>query len=651
MKKFSIVMLLLFLAVVTYGQISKKEAKKIVSEYLDITYSSDSILVYLRKDIAEKNLSIRTFNKSITSATDRSYVFFVDKNPIQNWGHPCIFIFVDVRTGNVSILDWKLPPNNLESWEFLNIIEEQEPESKLNIVSSNIPMYKSLRSSDHCYAIIISGGGNPGANWSRYWNDCSFIYSTLVNVYGYDDSHIKCLIADGTNPNADRRIGMESYDSSPLDLDGDSDNDIDYSATKSNITTVFNNLASVIGKDDHLYIFVTDHGDRESGRDAEIILWYESIRDDQFADEVDKIYAGQITIVMGQCYSGGFIDDLSSGDRIIATACDYDEPSYCMGYFTYDEFVFDWIASVAGEDPYENPVDADDNNDGFISMVEAFNYAEAHDSASETPQYDSSPDDLGFVLGLGFSLYISGPEYVCSSGTEFTIDDMPNGDTIIWSTSEDISRTSAQGSNPCEFETSENGDYGWIGATIANDGMEYDLNHKEVWQGKPDPHILGPEEVECYWPEWYYIDAESYQWGDWQWSTDYNMEILSVTNGHKAEIQGLSEGYGQIFLEATNECGSNENRLVVWVDCFDFKLIPNPADEYLRIELDDSKIQESNNIDYEIIIFDNQQRPVKKTRSQNLLTTINTKSLSDGVYYVQIIYKGKLYAKQLIIQH
>jgi hypothetical protein len=271
-----------------------------------------------------------------------------------------------------------------------------------------------------------------------------------------------------------------------------------------------------------------------------------------------------------------------------------------------------------------------------------------------SPRFEHDVDDCPYDnqdIHYYVHPYISGPEYVCASGTEFIVEDLPSGATISWDCSEDITRVSNQGSNPCEFETSENGDYGWISVSINYDSEQYELTDKEVWQGKPDPHILGPEEVECYWPEWYYIDAESYQWGDWQWSTDYNMEILSVTNGHKAEIQGLSEGYGQIFLEATNECGSNENRLVVWVDCFDFKLIPNPADEYLRIELDDSKIQESNNIDYEIIIFDNQQRPVKKTRSQNLLTTINTKSLSDGVYYVQIIYKGKLYTKQLIIQH
>lgn len=354
---------------------------------------------------------------------------------------------------------------------------------------------------------------------------------------------------------------------------------------------------------------------------------------------------------MAQCYSGGFIDDLSSDDRIIATACDYDEVSYGMGLYSYDEFVFDWIASVAGEDPYGNSVDTDDNNDGFISMIESFNYAEAHDFASETPQYDSSPDDLGYVHGLGFSLYISGPTYVCSSGTEFSIDDIPNGDTIIWPTSEDISRTSSQGSNPSEFETSENGDYGWIGATIASDGMDYIFRNKKVWQGKPDPHILGSDVVNCNWPEWYFIDSQTYQWEGWQWATDYSMEILSVTNGHKAQIQEISEGWEQIFLEAKNDCGSSEERLEVWVDCFDFKLSPNPASDFVKIEIDALKQQAGESMNYEITIFDNLQRQIKKIISRDVLSIIDTGSFLNGIYYVQITYNGKKYTKQLIIQH
>ena len=65
-----------------------------------------------------------------------------------------------------------------------------------------------------------------------------------------------------------------------------------------------------------------------------------------------------------------------------------------------DEYVYHWISAVAGEDPYGNSVDADYNSDGYVSMYEAFIYAEYHDACSETPQYNSNKFTLGENLTL-----------------------------------------------------------------------------------------------------------------------------------------------------------------------------------------------------------------------------------------------------------
>ena len=129
------------------------------------------------------------------------------------------------------------------------------------------------------------------------------------------------------------------------------------------------------------------------------------------------------------------------------------------------------------------------------------------------------------------------------------------------------------------------------------------------------------------------------------------MEILSVTNGHKAQIQEISEGWEQIFLEAKNDCGSSEERLEVWVDCFDFKLSPNPASDFVKIEIDALKQQAGESMNYEITIFDNLHRQIKKIISRDVLSIIDTGSFLNGIYYVQITYNGKKYTKQLIIQH
>ena len=178
-------------------------------------------------------------------------------------------------------LEKELPPEEIEKLE--EQIEEQpkeqiETEEQLKIKEqseiklfdfkkSDATLLKSGLTPANCYAVIISGGYDMANNWQRYWNDCSAIYSALVDVYNYEDDHIYTIMSDGTSTANDRRISG-GYDSSPLDLDGDGDNDIQFSATRANITTVFNTLSGLLDSDDYLFIFVTDHGDQESGQDA-----------------------------------------------------------------------------------------------------------------------------------------------------------------------------------------------------------------------------------------------------------------------------------------------------------------------------------------------------------------------------------------------
>lgn len=122
--------------------------------------------------------------------------------------------------------------------------------------------------------------------------------------------------------------------------------------------------------------------------------------DYEFANEVNKVKAGNISVVMEQCRSGGFIDDLEKAGRTIATACKEDEDSYGMGYYTYNYFVYYWTAAVAGYTPSGSIVNADNNNDGYVSMKEAFNYASTNTISLETPQYSSIKTRLGDYLTL-----------------------------------------------------------------------------------------------------------------------------------------------------------------------------------------------------------------------------------------------------------
>ncbi len=275
------------------------------------------------------------------------------------------------------------------------------------------------------YAVLISGGVNSYNNHYRYWNDMKFMYSILINKYGFVAENIKVIYADGVPEDADMPVN--------------------YSATVANVQAVFDELQNKMYSKDMLFIFVTDHGggfwpaDPEGdyllgGRvdtggdeadswseatfgedfngdgdtldtlafDESIWLWgYMPLYDDDLASMLDELNAevggDPITIVvMEQCFSGGFIRDLSGTNRIIMSACGEHEPSWsCDTEGTYDEFVYHFMSAVNEETPYGVLVVADTDGIPGVSMVEAFNYAITHDSRAETPYYDDDGNGVG----------------------------------------------------------------------------------------------------------------------------------------------------------------------------------------------------------------------------------------------------------------
>ena len=368
---------------------------------------SNYAMVYQYTNNQLSNCIITTISGNRIDLPSTGSLYFIDEFPTANWSHPCRYVWFDSNLKKSKTIKENNPPSNLDKWVLISENYILPTKNHNRSTSNNKTPARNLSSSAaHNYAVIISGGYNAYNNHIRYWNDCQAIYSTLVNEYGYLDSHIYVLISDGTNPANDRNTGY-GYDSSPLDLDGDGDNDIQYAATKNNITSVFNLLSNTLTSNDFLYIFTTDHGDTMGGDNALLCLWGETMTDAEFANEVNKVNAGAISIVMEQCYSGGFVSDLTASNRVIATACTAYEFSYAMTGLLYNEFVYHWTSAVRGCTPYGTSVNADTNNDGLVSMKEAFDYAKNNDSKNETPQYNSSTPLYGELLSLnGYTIYI-----------------------------------------------------------------------------------------------------------------------------------------------------------------------------------------------------------------------------------------------------
>ncbi|MCQ2172562.1 MAG: C13 family peptidase [Bacteroidales bacterium] len=291
------------------------------------------------------------------------------------------------------------------------------------------------------WAVIISGGVSKSSNYARYWNDCQYIYNTLTQELNYPSNHIFCLVSDGTDPAEDRRTGLGSYDSSPLDFDNDGYYDIGYSATKANISVVFNYLRGVVSSGDEVFVFVTDHG--EPG--GVLNLWNnETMSPSEFNAELCKLgSAVLIDVVMGQCYSGAFIPYLSGRNRTISTAVNDSQQSSGSSINGFDYFLRYWTDAIYNINPAI--VNNHSNGDGYRSIFEQFHYAEAYTlsaTTSESPMLSGTPSILPWghdILGQQFLPNIQGNDNVSiNTPTNYSINGLPTTISPTWTCSNNL---------------------------------------------------------------------------------------------------------------------------------------------------------------------------------------------------------------------
>jgi hypothetical protein len=255
------------------------------------------------------------------------------------------------------------------------------------------------------YAVLISG--NSGS-CKPYLNELSFLYTTLINNYGFTPENIYVI----------------QYWNNAWDFDGDFINDSDYAATRANIFAVFDTLdyGKDVDEDDLVLVYTTDHG-WSDGKGSYMNL----INDERlYASEMDSLltnledqdvanYWPNLLCVFEQCRSGGFVDAISPyAKRAVCSACKANEGSSWDGgdrgdadhYKSncYSAFAYYWIAAMNGAHPEGDTTRADTNGDGYVSFKEAYRYAEVNDeyadTGSETPQYYECTQGYGKTITL-----------------------------------------------------------------------------------------------------------------------------------------------------------------------------------------------------------------------------------------------------------
>lgn len=383
--------------------ISRQEALSIVK----MNFEGQDVDYYLCNDFI---LPSQRGRYDFRTSQEEMWTFFVDAEPMKGWEHDCYIVCVPKRQSPNQFLipqmaKFRLPPNGnftpLEVKNRYGLQANQKPYVRKVTLSNDS---KSI--AGRTYAVILSGGHNQFSNHERYWNDCSFVYQTLVNKYGVPKSNISVVMSDGTNPAPDMHATTGEYKSSPLDLDNDGQPDIQYAATRANVKNVLSDLSQRIGKDDHLFFYVIDHGGTiDHKNQSYICLWNgESLHDYELADwfrpfNEKSVY---VNVVLGQCFSGGFIEDLSKVGCSVATASKGSESSWGCPDIPYDEFVYHWTSAINGANAFGVPVASDVDKNHRVTMEEAFNYAYQEDRQrpEENPQYESNPISVGEDLAF-----------------------------------------------------------------------------------------------------------------------------------------------------------------------------------------------------------------------------------------------------------
>jgi hypothetical protein len=293
------------------------------------------------------------------------------------------------------------------------------------------------------YALLIAGSDN--GNRLGYWNDVEYAYHVLKDIKCYKPGNIVVMFTDGKDGH---------YANNAI---------INDSATKDHfnqsLKTIGSRMINNATEKDTLFIYASDHGGTVNASSSllcmnsglnvgsyQLSYWLR----DYIAKNASRIY-----IVMNQCYGAGFIRALHADNRVIQTASkqnhgdvgetwsvSYTEQFYPYhsegnAYFSveywsalhnhngangkYPDADLTYYPTDYYEDPYgKHPTtyyhdtsnnyqfkNLDDNNDGFISLHEAFDYALDNDltgpingkqGSLEFPQ--EVDDDVVVIAGL-----------------------------------------------------------------------------------------------------------------------------------------------------------------------------------------------------------------------------------------------------------
>lgn len=254
---------------------------------------------------------------------------------------------------------------------------------------------------------------------------------------------------------------------------------------------------------------------------------------------------------------------------------------------------------------------------------------------------------------------IIGGSIVCTSNSTFILQNVPNGSTITWSNSSNLLYVNGQNTSTyvVKAKNSSVKGIGWVRAAV-NTGCEDFIVEKTFWVGKPDFYLEGDTRIgvrEMGIASIEYTSTPYQGISNVQWTCDGAIASVTGSNVIGKFRAGSRPGFGSVYANATNMCGSFENRLLVEVIDNWYKVYPNPVDNVLTIEFDYSKVinqQLNDNDNLEIEIYDKTNTCVYQTslnKSINKIEIDLTNYIPD-IYILKLKLANSEYEEKIILK-
>lgn len=307
-------------------------------------------------------------------------IVFEDKMPGANWAHPAVLKLLSPFGSVIEEIEVFFPPRGRILPLLSDFLEPMA--SSLPFSLSELDGKYRVADPSNFYAVLLNGDGDE-----RHWNDFSFLYRGLTQVYGYDKNNIFILDSN--------------YLQTKNDLDGDGKADILYSSDFESLSKVFKTLSSKMKKNDHLFMVANDHGEIVNG-EAVLLLPDRKLRAGDFTKFLRQLPSGKKALVFGQCYGGGFVRPVTLTPAIAISASTNEEVSWATSDYKFDEFIYHFSVGLFQQTYDGKTVFSDFNRDGKISFTEAYAYAVAHDKKRESP-LSESPKNSGLASSSGLS--------------------------------------------------------------------------------------------------------------------------------------------------------------------------------------------------------------------------------------------------------